>query len=93
MAFPISFAQDGSTFTLAINGDLYYYAKSREGKRQAIIDGLNAIETVQEAHEVYLASNAALQLVATVLYPDGIKSEVRYKQLCQITEKASAHYT
>ncbi|MCA9922859.1 MAG: hypothetical protein KC421_10825 [Anaerolineales bacterium] len=82
---------DGKTFTLAINGDQRSYANDKEGKRQAILDGLNSIENVTIGEDVYLPSNESLQVVAAVLYPDGIQTEAAYQTVCQVTEKACAH--
>lgn len=82
---------DGKTFTLSVNGEQRTYANDKEGKRQAILDGLNAIETVAVGQNVYLPSNEALQVVAAVLYPDGIQTEAAYQTVCDVTEKASAH--
>ncbi|MAU00680.1 MAG: hypothetical protein CL608_26345 [Anaerolineaceae bacterium] len=82
---------DGKTFTLSINGEPHIYTNDKEGKRQAILDGLNAIETVAVGQDVYLPSNEALQVVAAVLYPDGIQTEAAYQTVCDVTEKACAH--
>lgn len=82
---------DGKTFTLSINGEQYTYSNDKEGKRQAILDGLNAIETVTVGQDVYLSSNEALQVVAAVLYPNGIQTESAYQTVCNVTEKACAH--
>jgi hypothetical protein len=82
---------DGQHFTLSINGEQYTYTNDKAGKRQAILDGLEAIETVAIGRDVYLPSNAALQAVAVVLYPDGIQSEEAYQLVCRVTEKACAH--
>jgi hypothetical protein len=60
---------DGQHFTLSINGERRTYSNDKEGKRQAILDGLAAIETVAVGQDVYLPSNAALQVVVAVLYP------------------------
>ncbi|MCB0005232.1 MAG: hypothetical protein KDE04_02225, partial [Anaerolineales bacterium] len=82
---------DGQHFTLSIDGEQHTYSNDKEGKRQAILDGLAAIETIDVGQDVYLPSNAALQAVATVLYPDGIQTEEAYQLVCQVTEKACAH--
>lgn len=82
---------DGDTFTLSLNGEPRTYTNDKEGKRQAILDGLNAIETMAVGEDVYLPSNESLQVVAAVLYPDGIQTEVAYQTVCQVTEKACAH--
>ncbi len=55
---------DGKTFTLSINGEQHTCSNDKEGKRQAILDGLNAIETVTVGQDVYLPSNESLQVVA-----------------------------
>jgi hypothetical protein len=39
-------ATSGKQFTLTVGGQTKTYSHDKEGKRQAIIDGLNAIETV-----------------------------------------------
>lgn len=82
---------DGKTFTLSLNGELRTYTHDKEGKRQAILDGLNAIETITVGEDVYLPSNESLQVVAAVLYPDGIQTEAAYQTVCQVTGKACAH--
>ena len=84
-------AADGNTFTLSLNGEPRTYTNDKEGKRQAILDGLNAIETMTVDEDVYLPSNESLQVVAAVLYPDGIQTEAAYQTVCQVTEKACAH--
>ena len=82
---------DGNTLTLSIKGEPRTYSNDKAGKRQAILDGLNAIETVAVGQDVYLSSNESLQVVAAVLYPDGIQTEAAYQTVCQVTEKACAH--
>ena len=82
---------DGNTFTLSLNGKSQTYTNDKEGKRQAILDGLNAIETMAVGENVYLPSNESLRVVAAVLYPDGIQTEAAYQTVCQVTEKACAH--
>lgn len=83
---------DGKTVTLFINGKQRTYRNDKEGKRQAILDGLNAIETITVGQDVYLPSNESLQVVAAVLYPDGIhQTEAAYQTVCEVTEKACMH--
>lgn len=82
---------DGKTFTLSVNGEQRSYTNDKEGKRQAILDGLTAIETINVGEDGYLPSNEALQVVAAVLYPDGIQTEAAYQTVCEVTEKACAH--
>ena len=82
---------DGKTFTLSVNGEQHTYTNDKEGKRQAILDGLNAIETVAVGRDIYLPCNEALQVVAAVLYPDGIQTDSAYQTVCNVTEKASAY--
>lgn len=82
---------NGKTFTLSVNGEQRTYPNDKEGKRQAILDGLGAIQPVRVAQDEYLPSNEALQVVAAVLYPDGIQTESAYQTVCQVTEKACAH--
>lgn len=82
---------DGKTFTLLLNGEQRTYPNDKEGKRQAILDGLDVIQSVRVAQDEYLPSNEALQVVAAILYPDGIQTESAYQTVCQVTEKACAH--
>jgi hypothetical protein len=84
-------SSDGKTFTLSIGGQQHSYTNDKEGKRQAILDGLNAIETVQVGQAVYLSSNEALQVVAAVLYLAGVQEATQYQTVSQVTEKACAH--
>jgi hypothetical protein len=84
-------ADDGQHFTLSINGERRTYTADKDGKRQAILDGLEAIETVAVGQDVYLPSNAALQVVAAVLYPEGIRTEEAYQLVCRVTGKACTH--
>lgn len=81
----------GKQFILTVGGQTKTYTHNKEGKRQAILDGLNAIETVAVGQDVYLPSNESLQVVAAVLYPDGIQTESAYQTVCDVTEKACAH--
>lgn len=76
---------------LSIHGEPHTYPNDKTGKRQAILDGLNAIPTIAVGQDTYMPSNEALQLVATVMYPDGIQTEAAYQTVCQVTEKACAH--
>ncbi|MCI0578246.1 MAG: hypothetical protein L0332_29025, partial [Chloroflexi bacterium] len=87
----ISRSADGQTFTLAVNGERRTYSNDKDGKRQAVIDGLDAIETISVGQDVYLPSDPALQVVATILYPAGIQTKDAYETVCQVTEKACAH--
>jgi hypothetical protein len=82
---------DGDTFTLLVGSTRRHYSNDKMGRRQAILDGLEAIETVAVGRDVYLPSSAALQVVAAVLYPEGIQTEEAYQLVCQVTEKACAH--
>lgn len=79
------------TFTLSVDGKPRLYHHNKEGRRQAIIDGLNAIQLVTVGPDTYLSSNEALQVVAAVLYPLGIQTETAYQLVRQVTEKACAH--
>lgn len=88
---PLPPAADSKQITLMVNGQTRLYANDKEGKRQAIIDGLNAIATVVVSQDDYLPAQQALQVVATVLYPAGIQTEDAYKLVCEVTEKACAH--
>ena len=78
-------------FTLSINGQTHTYSQDKAGKRQAILDGLAAMVTITVDDAVYLPSQAAMQVVAAVLYLHGIQTEAAYKQVCEVTEKACAH--
>lgn len=91
MSESVTRSADGKTFTLSIKSEQKTYTNDKEGKRQAILDGLNAIETVVADQDVYLPSSESLQVVAVVLYPDGIQTEATYQTVCQVTEKACAH--
>jgi hypothetical protein len=87
---PANVASGVDTFTLSIVGETRTYPLDKEGKRRAILDGLGALETVATGDDVYLPADAALQLVAGVLYPDGIQTEEQYQLVCRTTEKACA---
>lgn len=87
---PVTISSDGQTFTLSLDGGSRIYTSDKEGKRQAILDGLDALETVSAGDDVYLPADVALQLVATVLYPDGIQTEEQYETVCRTTDKACA---
>lgn len=87
---PISSA-NADKFTLSSDGELRIYSNDKAGKRQAILDGLNAIPTIPVGQDTYMPSNEALQLVATVMYPEGIQTEAAYQTVCQVTEKACDH--
>ena len=82
---------DGQTFTLSLDGTPRTYGNDKEGKRQAILDGLQAVESVSVGEVVYLPSNAVLQLVAAILYPAGIQTAAAYQTVCQVADKACAH--
>ena len=87
---PATVSPHGKTFALSMKGELRTYEADKEGKRRAILDGLNALETVRAGDDVYLPADAALQLVADVLYPDGIQKEEQYETVCRTTDKACA---
>ena len=78
-------------FTLTINGQPHTYPNNKAGKRQAILDGLNAIEPLAVDGDGFLSSHTALQIVATVLYPSGIQSKAAYETVCSVTERACAY--
>ncbi|HFQ93778.1 MAG TPA: hypothetical protein ENK32_07195, partial [Anaerolineae bacterium] len=82
---------DRKTFTFSVNGRQQLYTNDKEGKRQAILDGLNAIPTITAAEDTCLPDDAALQVVAAVLYPDGIETEKAYDLARRTAEKACAH--
>ncbi|MCP4419915.1 MAG: hypothetical protein GY805_25155, partial [Chloroflexi bacterium] len=93
----ITRSPDGTTFTLVYDTNKQHddkqhrYSNDQEGKRQAILDGLNSIETITVAEDVYLPSNAALQLIAIILYPDGIQTEKAYEAVRRTAAKACLH--
>ena len=87
----VTLSPDGKRFTLSLGGQQIAYASDKEGKRQAILDGLKAIEAVTIAPDVFLPSNQALQVVAAVLYPQGIQTDAAYQTVCEVAEKACAH--
>jgi hypothetical protein len=72
MIEPVTRSADGKTFTLAINGKQHSYAHDKEGKRQAILNSLNAIPAITAGEDTYLPDDAALQVVAAVMYPAGV---------------------
>lgn len=82
---------DAGKLTLSIKGEPHTYSNDKAGKRQAILDGLNAIPTISVGQDTYLSSSEALQLVAAVMYPEGIQTEAAYQTVCQVTEKACNH--
>ncbi|MCP4423269.1 MAG: hypothetical protein GY803_02125, partial [Chloroflexi bacterium] len=88
---------DGTTFTLVYDANKkrddnqHSYSNDKEGKRQAILDGLNRIEPIAVAEDVYLPSDDALQIVATILFPDGIQTEKAYEAVRRTAEKACTH--
>ncbi|MEI2698751.1 MAG: RHS repeat-associated core domain-containing protein [Microthrixaceae bacterium] len=91
---PVTFlARDAAanTFTLSITGEKHTYLASKDGKRQAIVDSLQAIPLLEVGDKTYLPSNLALEVVAVVMYPDGIPNEAAFKTLTDVTEKACAH--
>ena len=84
-------SNDEKTFSLFINGEHRHYTHDKEGKRQAILDSLDTIKTVDVDEGTYLPNEAALQVVATVMYPGGVQSKEAYQIVCNVTEKACAH--
>jgi hypothetical protein len=78
-------------FTLTINGNVHSYTDNKEGKRAAILDCLNAVPLTAVHDDIYLPANAALEVVATVLYPEGIASDKAYQTAVTVTNKACAH--
>jgi hypothetical protein len=81
---------DGPTFIVTINGQEQSYTSDKAGKRQAVLDGLQAIPPVTAGNDTYLPSNQALQIVAAVMYPAGIQTEEAYEKVSLATEKACA---
>ncbi|HID50679.1 MAG TPA: hypothetical protein EYP41_01405 [Anaerolineae bacterium] len=91
MIEPVTRSADGKTFTLVIEDKPHRYANDKEGKRQAILDGLNAIPTITAGEDTYLPDDAALQVAAAVMYPDGIQTEKAYDLVRRTAAKACAH--
>lgn len=87
----ISRSNGEKTFNLSINGAQRTYTNDKEGKRQAILDGLNAIETITVDEDSYLPNEAALHVVAAVMYPGGMQSKEAYQTVCNVAHKACAH--
>lgn len=83
--------QEETSFLLLLNGHETRYPATKEGKRQAILDGLAAVETVAAGEDVYLPDDDALGVIAAVMFPDGIKTEADYRLVCELTDKACAH--
>ena len=75
---------------LTVSGEVRAYPPTKEGKRQAILDGLEAIPTLTVDGAVYLPSNEALQVVAAVMFPDGIRTDEAYRLVAQTAAKACA---
>jgi hypothetical protein len=92
MQEPALFLQEDAspTFTIQIGDEQRTYTADKQGRRQAILDGLGALTTVTVGDKVYLPAGDALQLVAAALYPDGIQTEEQYETTCRTTEKACA---
>ncbi|MCA9901257.1 MAG: hypothetical protein KC433_23890, partial [Anaerolineales bacterium] len=67
MTQPITCTHEANQLILFINGVQHTYSNDKEGRRQAILDGLNAIEAMTVGEDVYLPSNESLQVVAAVL--------------------------
>jgi hypothetical protein len=86
----VTVSSGDKTFALSLKGKSRTYTLNKGGKRQAILDGLDALQTVRAGDDVYLPADAALQLVANVLYPDGIETEEQYETVCRTTDKACA---
>ncbi len=84
-------AGNAETFQLEIAGVIHSYPRSKEGKRQAILDGLAAIETIAVDGVAYLPDAATLQVVASVLYPDGIRTAEAYQRVAETAARACAH--
>lgn len=90
MNIPVTHTSDGRTFTLTLHGKPQQYTSDKAGKRQAILDGLAALETVTIGPDTYLPVNQSLEVVAAVLYPDGIQTEAAYRTVTRTAEKACA---
>jgi hypothetical protein len=87
----LTVSDDGQQFTLSLpGGPARSYSNDKAGKRQAILDGLQALPTVTVDGQTYLPSAPALELVALVIYPEGIASEAAYQKVCAATSKACA---
>lgn len=88
MTQPITCTHEPNKLILSLNGIQHTYSNDKEGKRRAILDGLNAIEPIDVDEDIYLPNDPALQAVATILYPDGIQTEKAYEIVCRTTNKA-----
>ena len=67
MTIQISCSYSEDTLDLVLNGEVHSYPNDKSGKRQAILDGLGAIEIVSVGQDSYLPSSEALQVVAAIL--------------------------
>jgi hypothetical protein len=76
---------------MSVGGEQRRYPNDKTGKRQAILDGLSAVEIVTASEDEYLPSDAVLHVVAAVMYPDGIHTEEAYDRVRRTAEKACAH--
>lgn len=77
--------------SLSIDGRPHTCPNSKEGLQQAILDGLATAPTLTTANgQICLSSNIALEVVAAILYPEGIETEEAYQRVCRIAEKACA---
>lgn len=81
---------NGPTFTTRIDEAEHTYPSDTDGKRQAILDGLSAIPTITIGQDVYLPSQAAMEVLAAFLYPDGIQTAEAYEKVRAKTENACA---
>jgi len=86
-------ADDGRTFTLSTGSDEppKTYSNDKDGKRQAILDGLRAIDCIIANEARYLPHDAAMQVVAAIMQPDGIPTKEAYQIVCDVTARACAY--
>ena len=86
-------ADDGRTFTFTTDNDTppKTYSNDKDGKRQAILDGLQAIACIIANEDTYLPHDAAMQVVAAIMQPDGIPTKEAYQTICDVTARACAH--
>jgi hypothetical protein len=87
---PPAFTPDGRAFVMAIAGQEKQYSNDNPGKRQAILDGLGAIPPLAVDQESYLPSAPVLEIVAAVIYPEGVQTNRAYDNVRVAAEKACA---
>jgi hypothetical protein len=87
---PPAFTPDGRAFVMTIAGQDKQYSNDNPGKRQAILDGLCAIPPLAVGQESYLPSAPVLEIVAAVIYPEGVQTDKAYENVRVAAEKACA---